>query len=406
MHKTIIKTKLPLVLLLFFMVTGFRRSSDLTPQQKEQASEIVLKYTDLFQSFSNAGDMNDGDRQMIKLIELYQGSTYRHYNDLYSGVNLPEDPEIMHYLLFIADQYRYRLETKFNVISDVIGEEKNGILYATCTLEKTMNYNGKVKKSLNTLIINMDNKPYPKINLIEVPNKLPPPPPPPSQISVDSIIRTADTFIGKNDFIKARESLIKINEPKSSIDTQVAQRIQLCENEINFAYYKEQGDIYYNKGQFYTRAEELYSRALSFKPEDIYILEQIRNCKINFARMERSPEAISKKLKQSEDFWNNRKYYEAFSILYKYEDSGQLLPGHYFMLGEILIMNWDGIRQKMNFNKEQCLAKGANYMRQAALGNWKGNNIALKRYCDLRSSTIKALKLSKLDCAILDKEKD
>jgi hypothetical protein len=121
---------------------------------------------------------------------------------------------------------------------------------------------------------------------------------------------------------------------------------------------------------------------------------------------------VPNKVKSAIALWQKGKLAESFVPLFEVESSKLLKSGHYYMLGEAAIMEPAKVARLLNrineqeWDREQVKNLGALYLSKVATDkNAQYQELALKRYCDLRNATIQALQLKDLDCGKLYKEK-
>jgi hypothetical protein len=222
-------------------------------------------------------------------------------------------------------------------------------------------------------------------------------------------IRTrADDYFLKSEYASAKKLYQTILEYRPA-DRQAQERLEASGNMIRYEQHKAQGDHYFFKDQFYAAAREQYESALKFKPTDDYALAQIAKAE---AAITSAKSSVPNKVKSAIALWQKGKLAESFVPLFEVESSKLLKSGHYYMLGEAAIMEPAKVARLLNKNneqewdREQVKNLGALYLSKVATDkNAQYQELALKRYCDLRNATIQALQLKDLDCGKLYKEK-
>jgi tetratricopeptide (TPR) repeat protein len=218
-------------------------------------------------------------------------------------------------------------------------------------------------------------------------------------IKYQSNLDQARALIDEEKYVEAKKKIELAREYKpNSMEVEIL--MSIVDSEILFNKQVDLGDYYYNDVQLYNKAILHYNKALEIKPGNKGIALKLKQSE-NMLQI--SAGSVEKRANEAVKLFNRKKYAESFKILHPLSDSDMLAPGHYYMLGEIAVANRDNIHKKMGWDKDQGLSIGAYYL-SMALGNLDTQISinALKRYCDLRTKTIEALSLEKLNCGKVD----
>jgi tetratricopeptide (TPR) repeat protein len=228
------------------------------------------------------------------------------------------------------------------------------------------------------------------------------------EIHLAQIKTQADDYYTRKEYASAKKLYQEILEYRQ-LDRYAQERLEATSNMIRYEQHKAQGDHYFFEDKFYFAAREQYESALKYKPDDDYARTQIVEVETALASAESS---VPNKVKSAITLWQKGKLAESFVPLFEVEDSKLLKPGHYYMLGEAAIMEPGKVARLLNKNsqgewdREQVINLGVLYLSEVATNeNSQYQELALKRYCDLRKATIQALQIEELDCEIIYKER-
>ena len=218
-------------------------------------------------------------------------------------------------------------------------------------------------------------------------------------IKYQSNLDQARALIDEEKYVEAKKKIELAREYKTN-SMEVEILMSIVDSEILFNKQVELGDYYYNDVQLYHKAIFHYNNALEIKPGNKGLALKLKQSE---NMLEKSAGSVEKRVNEAVKLFNRKKFAESFKILHPLSDSDMLAPGHFYMLGEIAVANRDNIHKKMGWNKDQGLSIGAYYLSKA-IGNMDTQISinALKRYCDLRTKTIEALSLEKLNCGKVD----
>lgn len=201
-----------------------------------------------------------------------------------------------------------------------------------------------------------------------------------SIINYESYLSSADKYFTDKNYSKAKKLYEDIVTQFPDMKEYSLSKIKSCNEQINFQNfneYKKIGDENYNK-EFYSAAVENYKSALTYRPNDEYILLMIKKC----ANADKSK--VDYQLKNARKLVSENKkslFPDIIEIYTYYEPSGQLTGQDYYNMAAILDVAYHEVIDKMNYTKVQSYHLAKEYcLKSIAKGYDSANALWYDRF--------------------------
>ena len=437
--------KLACVLFLL-MASSFLNTNDIAFEKEIES--LVNQYIESLVTYSNNSNPQDVAVLQLELLDFFEDPGHSHYYDLFDESE-NDKMEFRTYLTSIEDNYGNNIEINIKELSidDCVENTGDGEAFVTATFTKEMKYNNQSRTVENILKVNINSKPY-RINIIGMPEHFSDPSNCSGQNKSKAkkkdakslskkYIQQGDVFFANKKYLEAKDAytnakfyqldLIEINakikkcenlmsveifEQKAEVyfsqkqytlakeyytkaltfsgsqSTSISTKIQECDrlfNLDNYNFYKKQGDQYFQK-KYYVNAHSSYRTADKYKPNDSYVNQKIKECTLALNKPKSSFASIKKEINDAKQMAKRKKYIEAFRVMDKYKDSGQLDKDAYYIMAMILYKNAKGVQRKMKYSKTQAFNYCRLYMLKAKS---KGHQKATHMYDNVFSRKIK-----------------
>ncbi len=209
-------------------------------------------------------------------------------------------------------------------------------------------------------------------------------------INCDELYALGEKYMSETKWHDAKKVFGSVAQNCPNFSINCKEKVAICDLQLafqNYEYYKQIGDNYFQRKYFKT-AKEHYEDALKYKPQDSYLVSQIKQCK--FSDIEEVKKEIQKAVRLAKK--GNDNTIAAFKIMYEYEATNQLNLDNYFFMGmtvnlekEIsIVMGFDEYDRNRLALKYFTIAKklghpNADYMIEDVLSKKNKRNTTRKR---------------------------
>lgn len=192
------------------------------------------------------------------------------------------------------------------------------------------------------------------------------------QLSYNSYFESAELLEAQGRYEEAVENYRKAAKYQPG-DTAVSERIGFCQAKIkeesnasNFNYYRELGDLNFEK-QYFESAQSHYKTALNYRPGDTYCESRSKECgrkiqlgqeKVVYAQLKKARNLVAREKVKA--------YAEAVEIYTELIPSGKLNGTDYFFLAQIMDGQLTPVKKRMNYDNRYCAILAREYCYKAA----------------------------------------